>query len=99
MKALAHYTRVAMTIEYGAWPARVLLIRGTVRSEVVEGEVPEYAAMTRRYLGEEGSLAWRAQYASMFPQTIRVAIQPNWVGLIELPTRLPSAIEAAMAGA
>ena len=99
MKALAQDTPVALTIDYEAWPARVLLIRGTVRSEVIEGEVPEYAAMTRRYLGEEGSQLWRAQYAIMFPRTIRVAIQPNWVGLIDVQARLPSAIESAMAGA
>ncbi len=99
MKVLAQDTPVALTIDYEAWPARVLLIRGTLRSEVIKGEVPEYPAMTRRYLGEEGSQVWRAQYASMFPQTIRVAIRPNWVGLIDVQTRFPSAIEAAMAGA
>jgi hypothetical protein len=98
MKVLAQDTPVALTIDYEAWPARVLMIRGTVRSEVVEGEVPEYPAMTRRYLGEEASKEWRAQYASMFPRPIRIAIRPQWVGLIDVQTlmRFPSAIEAAI---
>jgi hypothetical protein len=96
MKALAQDTPVALAIDYEAWPARVLLIRGKARSEEVEGEVPEYPAMTQRYLGKEGSEAWRAQYAALFPRTIRIAIRPEWVGLIDVQTRFPSTIEAAM---
>ena len=96
MKALAQDTPVALTIDYEAWPARVLMIRGKAHNEVVEGEVSEYPAMTRRYLGKEGSEAWRAQYATMVPRTIRIAIRPEWVGLIDVQTRFPSAIEAAM---
>jgi hypothetical protein len=98
MKALAQDTPVALTIDYEAWPARVLLIRGKARSERIEGEMPEYPAITRRYLGEEGSQAWRAQYASMFPEVIRIAVRPEWVALIDVQTRFPSAIEAAMTG-
>jgi hypothetical protein len=51
MKILAHDTQVALTIDYEAWPARVLLIRGPAHSETIDGEIPEYAAITRRYLG------------------------------------------------
>jgi hypothetical protein len=98
MKALAQGTPVALTIDYDAWPARVLSIRGKIHSEVVEGEIPEYPAMTLRYLGKEGSELWRAQYAALFPQPIRIAIRPEWAGLIDVQTRLPSAIMAAMAG-
>jgi hypothetical protein len=97
MKALSQGAKVALTIDYEAWPARVLLIRGTAHSEPVDGEVPEYAEITRRYLGEEGSSAWRAQYAHMFPTTVRIAIQPEWVGLVDVETRFPSAIANAIA--
>lgn len=99
MKAIAQGTPVALTIDYEAWPARVLMIRGKTHSQVIEGEVPEYPAMTRRYLGEEGSQAWRMQYAKMFPRTIRISIRPEWVGLIDVQRemRFPSAIERAMA--
>jgi hypothetical protein len=98
MKVLADGAQVALTIDYEAWPARELLIRGTSRSAVIDGEVPEYAAMTERYLGEEASKAWRAQYAQMFPKPIRIAIQPEWVGLVDVQSRLPSAIAKAIAG-
>lgn len=96
MKVLAQDTPVALTIDYEAWPARALTIRGKARHESVEGEVAEYPAMTRRYLGEEDSKAWRAQYSQMFPRPIRITIRPEWVSLIDVQTRLPSAIETAI---
>ena len=98
MKALAQDTEVALTIDYEAWPARVLLIRGPAHSETIDGETPEYAEMTKRYLGEEASKAWRAQYQQMFPQTVRIAVKPEWVGLVDVETRFPSAIAKAIAG-
>jgi hypothetical protein len=97
MKMLEQDTQVALTIDYEAWPARVLLIRGAAHSETVEGEIPEYPAITKRYLGEEAAGAWRAQYAQMFPQTIRISVRPEWVALIDVQTRVPSAIGTAMA--
>jgi hypothetical protein len=96
MKALTNGIPVALTIDYEAWPARALLIRGTAHQEIVNGEVPEYPAMTQRYLGEEGSQDWRKLYASLFPQPVRVSTRPQWVGLIDVQTRFPSAIAAAM---
>jgi hypothetical protein len=97
MKVLSSGTVVALSIDYEAWPARVLLIRGPVQCKTIDGEVAEYAELTRRYLGEEASSAWRAQYAAMFPETVRMSIKPAWVGLVDVETRLPSAIAKAVA--
>lgn len=97
MKALTDGAKVALTIDYEAWPVRSLLIRGTVTSQIIDGEVPEYAAMTDRYLGEEAAKGWRAQYAQMFPRPIRIAITPEWVGLVDVQSRFPSAIARAIA--
>jgi hypothetical protein len=38
-------------------PYPVLMVRGTARTDVVDGIAPEYAAMCRRTLGEEGGQA------------------------------------------
>lgn len=99
MKVLANDTPVALTIDYDEWPARVLLIRGTARSTLVDGELPEYPAMTKKYLGEEGSQAWRAQYTQLAPQNMRIAVTPEWVALVDVETRLPSALANAIARA
>ena len=98
MKALSQDAKVALTIDYEAWPARVLLIRGTAICRTIDGEVPEYPEITKRYLGEEGSLAWRAQYAQMFPQPVRIAIKPEWAAVVDVESRFPSAIAKAIAG-
>jgi hypothetical protein len=77
-------------------PYEVLMVRGTTRTNVVDGVAPEYAAMCRRTLGEQGGQAWLDQLAQMCPQMVRVFISPTWVGLIDFQTRFPSAIERAM---
>lgn len=96
VKVLADGTPVALTIDGDEMPYPVLMVRGVTRSEVVDGIAPEYAAMCRRTLGEEGGQAWLDQLALMCPQMVRISINPIWVGLIDFQTRLPNAIERAM---
>ena len=102
MKVLEQGTKVALTIDYEEWPARVLMIRGTINREIIDGEIPEYPAITVKYLGEEQAQGWRQQYAQMFSSTVRLTVKPEWVGLIDVASteapRFPSAIEGAMSG-
>jgi hypothetical protein len=66
-------------------------------SETVDGETPEYPAMAQKYLGDEAE-GWRKQYQQMFPRLVRIVVQPEWVGIIDIPSgRFPSAIERAAA--
>ncbi len=83
-----------MTIDDTTWPYKILLVRGNVQAETVGSEMPEYAAMAERYLGEEGGQGFIAQFRSMFPQMARIEIHPTWVGVIDLVTRYPSAWES-----
>ena len=98
-KVLKTGSKVALTIDSNAMPPKVLLIRGTVRIDTVEGIAPEYAAMLRRTLGEEGGQAVLAQAAPLYPRMTRGFIHPDWVGLLDFETRLPSAVERAIARA
>ena len=98
-KVLKNGSKVALTIDSNSMPPKVLLIRGTVRIDTVEGIAPEYAAMLRRTLGEEGGQAVLAQAAPLYPRMTRVFIHPDWVGLLDFETRLPSAVERAIARA
>jgi len=98
MKALRDGDQVALTIDSDTQPYKVLLIRGPIRIDLVEGIAPEYAAMSKRVMGEEGAAAWLAQLAPICPRMNRVFIQPSWVGILDFETRFPSAIERAMAG-
>jgi hypothetical protein len=91
--------KVAITIDTESFPAKVLMIRGTAEVTMVDGVAPEYAMAAERYFGKEGAQAWLGQLAQMgFKSMVRVAVTPEWVGILDFDKRYPSAIEKAMAG-
>ena len=98
-KVLQTGSKVALTIDSNSMPPKVLLIRGTVRIDTVEGIAPEYAAMIRRTMGEEDGQTLLAQAAPLYPRMTRLFIHPDWVGLLDFEARLPSAVERAIARA
>jgi hypothetical protein len=91
--------KVAITIDSEGFPAKVLYIRGTAHVTMMDGIVPEYGLAMKRYMGEEGGEAWLKQIGQMFSKMARVAVTPEWVGILDFQQRFPSAIEKAMAGA
>jgi len=90
--------KVAVTIDSNDAPWKVLMVRGTAQVTIVQGIVPEYVLAVKRYMGEEGGDAWIKQVTPLFPQMARIAIRPEWVGMLDFEQRFPSAIEKAMAG-
>jgi len=94
LKALARNKKVALTIDDNGFPHKVLLVRGTARFETVEGIVPEYAAAAERYFGREQGQAWVGKLRGMAPSMVRIAITPEWVGILDFQTRFPSALSA-----
>ena len=92
LKALARNPKVALTIDDDNFPHKVLLVRGTARLDNVDGVAPEYASAAERYFGPEQGKAWVQQMAAMCPQMVRIAITPEWVGLLDFQTRFPSAL-------
>lgn len=99
LDVLADNPKVALTIDSGDNPYKVLLIRGTATIEIVDGVAPEYALAAERYFGAEMGGGWVKQIGGMFSQMGRVVIQPEWVGILDFEAgRLPQAIANAMAG-
>ncbi|HEY7095371.1 MAG TPA: pyridoxamine 5'-phosphate oxidase family protein [Terriglobales bacterium] len=92
LKALVQNPRVALTIDGNDFPHKVLLIRGTARLQTIEGVVPEYANAAERYFGREQGQAWLSQLRNMVSSMVRIAITPEWVGLLDFQTRFPSAL-------
>jgi len=95
-KALKDGDHVAVTIDSDRMPHKVLLIRGIVHMDTVEGVAPEYAAMCRRTMGEEQGNAWVAQAGALVPQMTRIFVHPEWVGVQDFEMRFPNALERAM---
>lgn len=96
MKALRDGDMVAVSIDSDQMPYHVLLIRGTVRTDIVDGIAPEYAAMTKRTFGEEQGQAWLDTMNPIVSTMARVFITPEWVGILDFETRFPNALERAM---
>lgn len=98
LHALKSGDRVAVTIEDHNWPYKVLYLRGTIALETVDGIVPEYILAAERYMGAENAKGWVDQVKGMYTQMYRLSFTPDWAGIIDMETRFPSALEAAMAG-
>ena len=96
MNVLKDGAKVALTIDSDTMPHKVLLIRGSIRVDTVDGVAPEYAAAARRYFGEEAGNAWVAQMRSLAPRMSRVFVTPEWAAVMDFETRFPNAMERAM---
>ncbi len=96
MKALHNGAKVALTVDSDSMPYKVLMVRGSVRTDTVEGIAPEYETMTKRVLGEEQGQAWLENMRPICPRMARVFIKPEWAGILDFETRFPSALERAM---
>ena len=90
LKVLADGMQVALAVDH-PWPLQSLLVRGPISLTTVDSRSPEYATMVERYLGADQVAGWVAQYSDVFPQSIRIAVRPAWVGVIDVVTHLPSA--------
>ncbi len=90
LKALAMNPNVAVTIDSTSWPAHVLMVRGTAEVEMTDDVHADYAAAAERYMGEQAGKDW---VASLRGQPMaRIAVQPEWVGILDFETRFPSAL-------
>jgi hypothetical protein len=91
-RALRAQPEIAITIDTESFPADVLLLRGAASVTDVDGFVPEYVAALRRYLGEEGAAGFLAQFDEGATKMHRIAVRPDWVGLLDFETRLPGVL-------
>ena len=89
--------KVALSIDTDTMPWKVLRVRGSIRTDVVEGIAPEYEAMTIRSLGEEMGRGWIEQMRPITPSMARIFITPEWVCVQDFQTRFPNELERAMA--
>jgi hypothetical protein len=98
MKVLHNGTKVALTIESDE-PIHALLIRGSIRVDMVDGIAPEFVALCRRYMGDEGGDEFVGQLSPGLPRMSRIVLTPEWVGLLDFETRFHHWLEEAMARA
>ena len=90
LKALAADPRVALAIDDNAWPYKELLVRGHASVEMLDDVTPEYALAATRYFGPEQGPAWISTLRGQ--PMARIAVTPEWVGILDFETRFPSAL-------
>ncbi|MFF2556872.1 pyridoxamine 5'-phosphate oxidase family protein [Nocardia sp. NPDC058058] len=88
---------VALTIDTEVHPPKILLIRGTVELDEVEGIPAEYLEMNGSYeMTAEQRVEWEAEVRSLYDGMVRIVITPTWAKLIDFEETLPSAVEELM---
>ncbi len=90
LAALRANPRVALTIDTDDAPPRSLTVRGAAEISEVAGVAEEYTAAARRYLGPEAAAAMLAGVDQPGTVQARITVRPDWAGLLDFVTRLPS---------
>ncbi|CAM2802655.1 pyridoxamine 5'-phosphate oxidase family protein [Skermania piniformis] len=94
LPALRRNPMVALTIDTEVHPPKILLIRGRVELDVVDGIPDEYLQMNGTYqMTPEQRVEWEAEVRSLYDSMVRIVVTPTWAKLIDFETTLPSAVE------
>lgn len=85
---------VALTIDTEVHPPMILLLRGEVVLDEVEGIPEEYLQMNGTYeMTPEQRVEWEAEVRSLYDSMVRIVVKPTWAKLIDFHETLPSAVE------
>jgi hypothetical protein len=83
---------VALSIDTDDQPPHVLLVRGRAAIDEIDGVAPEYAASARHYLGAEEAAGLLSMVDDPSTRMARIAVRPDWVGVLDFETRMPGPI-------
>jgi hypothetical protein len=91
--ALRKNPKVALTIDQGAFPPKVLLIRGTAEVELVEGIPEGYLNAGHKVMTDEQYPEWVAGVQGLYDEMVVITITPTWAKLLDFETTIPKAVE------
>jgi hypothetical protein len=89
LRALRADPRIAVIIDSEPQPPEVLILRGRVTITEVDGVAAEQAEAARRFLGAEGGAGYVEAARHPATRMARMALRPDWVGLLDYRTRTP----------
>lgn len=91
--ALRAHPRASLTIDTDGYPPKVLLVRGDVTLEIVDGVPEEYLAASRKLVPDSEYEQWKAGVTALYDQMCRVTVTPTWVKLLDFETTIPKAVQ------
>lgn len=85
---------VALTFDTESHPPKILLIRGRVELDDVDGIPDEYLTMNTSYeMTAEQRVEWEKEVRSLYEGMVRIVVTPTWAKLIDFEATLPTAVE------
>jgi hypothetical protein len=91
--ALRNNPKVALTIDQGAFPPKVLLIRGTAEVELVEGIPEGYLTAGHKVMTDDQYPQWVDGVRALYDEMVVITITPTWAKLLDFETTIPQAVE------
>jgi hypothetical protein len=91
--ALRKNPKVALTIDQGAFPPKVLLIRGTAEVELVEGIPDGYLIAGHTVMNDDQYPEWVAGVRGLYDEMVVITITPTWAKLLDFETTIPQAVD------
>jgi Pyridoxamine 5'-phosphate oxidase len=93
VNALQADPRVAVTIDVGGMPPLCLLVRGTCRTEVVNGIPDGYLEASRRTMDEASYQEWVVGVRQLYDSMAILTITPTWAKLLDFQRTAPQEVE------
>lgn len=94
--ALRAKPTVAITIDTNAFPPKVLLLRGVVDLETVDGPPEGYLEGGKTFMTPEQYAEWEAGVRGLYDQMVVIRVTPTWAKLLDFETTIPQAVEELM---
>jgi hypothetical protein len=91
--ALRKNPKVALTIDTGAFPPKVLLIRGDAEVELVPGVPEGYLQAGHKVMTDEQYPEWVAGVQDLYDEMVVITVTPTWAKLLDFETTIPQAVE------
>ncbi len=91
--AIQHNPNVALTIDQGAFPPKVLLLRGVAGVELVQGIPSGYLEAGRKVMTDEHYPEWSAGVHNLYDDMVVITVNPTWAKLLDFETTIPQAVE------
>ena len=91
--ALRKHPKVALTIDTGAFPPKVLLLRGTAEVELVQGIPEGYLQAGHKVMTDEQYPEWEAGVKALYTEMVVITVTLTWAKLLDFETTIPKAVE------
>ncbi|MFC9691854.1 pyridoxamine 5'-phosphate oxidase family protein [Kribbella sp. NPDC056951] len=91
--ALKKNPKVALTIDKGAFPPKVLLLRGTAEVELVQGIPEGYLVAGHKVMTDDQYVDWVAGVKGLYTEMTVITVTLTWAKLLDFETTIPKAVE------